>query len=71
MGKVRYNSNLINLITINLLLLLTGGAGTWSDGKLTTRIGKNSETVRKILEILVENGAPERILVDGNNCFII
>jgi hypothetical protein len=23
-----------------------GGAGTWSDGKLTTRIGKNSESVR-------------------------
>jgi uncharacterized FAD-dependent dehydrogenase len=23
-----------------------GGAGTWSDGKLTTRIGKNSEDVR-------------------------
>lgn len=42
-----------------------GGAGTWSDGKLTTRIGKNSEEVRKVLRILVDNGAPPRILIDG------
>ena len=42
-----------------------GGAGTWSDGKLTTRIGKNSEDVRSVLRILVDNGAPSRILVDG------
>jgi hypothetical protein len=39
-----------------------GGAGTWSDGKLTTRIGRNSETVRLILETLVEFGAPSNIL---------
>ena len=26
-----------------------GGAGTWSDGKLTTRIGRNSEEVREVL----------------------
>ena len=25
-----------------------GGAGTWSDGKLTTRIGKNSRDVRDV-----------------------
>ena len=42
-----------------------GGAGTWSDGKLTTRIGKNSEDVRTVLATLVEHGAPDRILVDG------
>jgi hypothetical protein len=30
-----------------------GGAGTWSDGKLTTRIGKNSAEVRKVLSTLV------------------
>jgi uncharacterized FAD-dependent dehydrogenase len=42
-----------------------GGAGTWSDGKLTTRIGKNSAEVRHVLEKLVCFGAPERILVDG------
>ena len=28
-----------------------GGAGTWSDGKLTTRIGKNSDDVRAVLEV--------------------
>ena len=43
-----------------------GGAGTWSDGKLTTRIGRNSRNVRKVLETLVEYGAPEKILVDGS-----
>lgn len=42
-----------------------GGAGTWSDGKLTTRIGKNSENVRFVLKTLVEQGAPEKILIDG------
>lgn len=39
-----------------------GGAGTWSDGKLTTRIGRNSDTVRLVLETLVEYGAPSNIL---------
>lgn len=42
-----------------------GGAGTWSDGKLTTRIGKNSQQVRSVLRTLVNHGAPKRILVDG------
>jgi uncharacterized FAD-dependent dehydrogenase len=42
-----------------------GGAGTWSDGKLTTRIGRNSGPVRWILEQLVRFGAPEDILVNG------
>lgn len=42
-----------------------GGAGTWSDGKLTTRIGRNSENVRLVLETFVKYGAPEKILVDG------
>lgn len=40
-----------------------GGAGTWSDGKLTTRIG--APQVRHVLETLVQMGAPERILTDG------
>ncbi len=40
-----------------------GGAGTWSDGKLTTRIG--APQVRFVLETLVEMGAPSRILIDG------
>ena len=38
-----------------------GGAGTWSDGKLTTRIGRNSDVVRFVLEALVEFGAPEKV----------
>lgn len=42
-----------------------GGAGTWSDGKLTTRIGRNSGPVRFVLETLVKYGAPKRILVEG------
>ena len=40
-----------------------GGAGTWSDGKLTTRIG--AAEIRYVLETFTEFGAPERILVDG------
>jgi uncharacterized FAD-dependent dehydrogenase len=42
-----------------------GGAGTWSDGKLTTRIGRNSAPVRTVLAALVHFGAPESILLDG------
>jgi uncharacterized FAD-dependent dehydrogenase len=42
-----------------------GGAGTWSDGKLTTRIGRNSQNVRLVLETLVQYGAPRDILVQG------
>ncbi|CAM9526452.1 unnamed protein product [Chrysoparadoxa australica] len=42
-----------------------GGAGTWSDGKLTTRIGRNSSEVREVLERLVAHGAPELILTAG------
>ena len=42
-----------------------GGAGTWSDGKLTTRIGKNSDDVRRVLATLVAAGAPPSILAAG------
>ena len=42
-----------------------GGAGTWSDGKLTTRIGRNSVHVRSVLNALVAFGAPEKILTSG------
>jgi hypothetical protein len=28
--------------------MLQGGAGTWSDGKLTTRIGKNGGSVQTV-----------------------
>lgn len=40
-----------------------GGAGTFSDGKLTTRI--NSGWHRTVLETFVECGAPERILIEA------
>ena len=33
--------------------------GTWSDGKLTTRIGRNSDPVRRVLDTLYRFGAPE------------
>jgi uncharacterized FAD-dependent dehydrogenase len=42
-----------------------GGAGTFSDGKLYTRATKRGP-VRKVYEILVAHGAPERILVDSH-----
>ena len=42
-----------------------GGAGTWSDGKLTTRIGRNSNEVRRVLQTFVQFGAPREILVEG------
>ena len=40
-----------------------GGAGTWSDGKLTTRL--NASDVRTVLETLAAMGGPKRILTDG------
>jgi len=43
-----------------------GGAGTWSDGKLTTRIGRNSDPVRSVLETFVNYGAPASILIEGS-----
>lgn len=42
-----------------------GGAGTFSDGKLTTRIKDKKNRVRKVLEELVIAGAPEEILWIG------
>ncbi|XP_075651951.1 uncharacterized protein LOC142622382 isoform X2 [Castanea sativa] len=41
-----------------------GGAGTWSDGKLVTRIGRNSGSVQ-VMKTLVHFGAPKNILIDG------
>jgi uncharacterized protein len=37
-----------------------GGAGTFSDGKLTTRI--NDPRIHKVFDVLVEAGSPEEIL---------
>ncbi len=42
-----------------------GGAGTFSDGKLYTRSTKRGN-VQEILEILVEHGANEDILIDSH-----
>ncbi|KAL3154855.1 hypothetical protein ABBQ38_011397 [Trebouxia sp. C0009 RCD-2024] len=42
-----------------------GGAGTWSDGKLTTKVGRNSDPVRRVLHTLHAFGAPQSILVAG------
>jgi hypothetical protein len=39
-----------------------GGAGTFSDGKLTTQIKDRQNRVRKVLEEFVRAGAPEEIL---------
>ncbi len=40
-----------------------GGAGTYSDGKLYTRSDKRGN-IRKVLELLVQHGADQDILVD-------
>lgn len=40
-----------------------GGAGTWSDGKLYTRV--SDPRVRHVLETIVALGGPEEILVNG------
>lgn len=40
-----------------------GGAGTWSDGKLYTRV--SDPRVRQVLETIVSLGGPEDILVRG------
>ncbi len=42
-----------------------GGAGTYSDGKLYTRSKKRGD-IRRILEILVNHGASDDILVDAH-----
>lgn len=42
-----------------------GGAGTYSDGKLYTRSQKRGK-ISKALQLLVEHGAPEDILIDAH-----
>lgn len=51
-GKLNYESN---------VQFGEGGAGTFSDGKLTSR--SNNFRIREILKIFVENGAPEEIMI--------
>ncbi len=42
-----------------------GGAGAFSDGKLNTLVKDKNGRNRKVLEIFVENGAPDRILYES------
>ena len=42
-----------------------GGAGTFSDGKLNTLVKDKYGRNRKVLEVFVENGAPDNILYDA------
>ncbi len=42
-----------------------GGAGTYSDGKLYTRSNKRGD-IRRVLEIFVNHGASEQILIDSH-----
>ncbi|MCE6989279.1 NAD(P)/FAD-dependent oxidoreductase [Dyadobacter sp. CY323] len=42
-----------------------GGAGTYSDGKLYTRSNKRGD-IRRVLEIFVNHGASEQILIDAH-----
>lgn len=42
-----------------------GGAGTFSDGKLNTLVKDKTGRNKAVLSILIENGAPERILYDA------
>jgi uncharacterized FAD-dependent dehydrogenase len=42
-----------------------GGAGTYSDGKLYTRSG-NKKSIRNILQIFVNHGASQDILIDAH-----
>ncbi|HHX68308.1 MAG: NAD(P)/FAD-dependent oxidoreductase [Miniphocaeibacter sp.] len=51
-GKLNYESN---------VQFGEGGAGTFSDGKLTSR--SNNFRIREVLKIFVENGAPEEIMI--------
>lgn len=41
-----------------------GGAGTFSDGKLSTQIKDKNNRIGEVLNIFVENGAPQEILYD-------
>lgn len=52
-GKLKQNSN---------VQFGEGGAGTFSDGKLNTLVKDSFGRNKKVLEIFVENGAPEEIL---------
>lgn len=52
-----------SLNTESNILFGEGGAGTWSDGKLTTRI--NKEDVDFVFRFLAKHGAPKEILYEA------
>lgn len=41
-----------------------GGAGTFSDGKLSTQIKDKNNRIKEILKIFIDNGAPNEIMYD-------
>ena len=41
-----------------------GGAGTFSDGKLSTQIKDKNNRIGEVLNVFVDNGAPEEIMYD-------
>lgn len=41
-----------------------GGAGTFSDGKLSTQIKDKNNRINEVLSVFVSNGAPDEILYD-------
>ena len=55
-GKLNINSN---------VQFGEGGAGTFSDGKLSTQVNDKENRIRFILETFVKHGAPEDILYDS------
>ncbi len=52
-----------SLMTESNMSFGEGGAGAYTDGKLSTRI--NHPSVRKVIETFAKYGAPDRILVQG------
>lgn len=54
-----------NVINVNSNVQFgEGGAGTFSDGKLTTQIKDKSNRINEVLKVFVDNGAPREILYD-------
>ena len=41
-----------------------GGAGTFSDGKLSTQIKDKNNRIKEVLDVFIENGAPNEIAFD-------
>ena len=61
----RFNARAVELDPEDNALFGEGGAGSFSDGKLHTS-NRRDPFIPRILEAMVEFGAPERILVDAS-----